>query len=205
MTTSDWRSRIRVVRKKAVFDGYFQVQQYDLQHALHAGGTSATLAREVFERGHVTALLPIDPVRAEVVLIEQFRPGAFAAGWDPWLIECVAGVIEPGELPEEVARRECVEETGLRVGHMELLNRYLTSPGACSETVHLYAGQVDATDAGGIHGLAEEGEDIRVMAMPITQALELLHTDRIVNSKTIIALQWLQMNQQRVLSEWKGD
>lgn len=196
------RRRVDVRRKDAVFDGYFRVDRYALTHALHDGGQSAELVREVFERGHVAALLPVDPWRREVVLIEQFRPGAMAAGWDPWLLECVAGIIEAGEEPEGVAVRECQEETGLATDRVELLCKYLTSPGACSETVHLFAGRVDASAAGGTHGLASEGEDIRVQPFSIDEALGRLRDGAIVNSKTIIALQWLEMHMDALIARW---
>lgn len=194
--------RVDVIARETVFDGYFQVDRYALQHELHDGGLSEPLSREVFERGHVAALLPVDPVAAQVVLIEQFRPGALAADWDPWLIECVAGIIEPGEQPLDVAVRECREETGLTVSQCQPISRYLTSPGACSETVHLYAGKVDASEAGGVFGLADEGEDIKVVAMSIDEALALLSQGRIVNSKTIIALQWLALQRDSLSNLW---
>ena len=188
------RRRVDVQSRETVFDGYFKVDRYHLRHALHDGGVSDVLNREVFERGHVAALLPVDPILGKVVLIEQFRPGAFAAGWDAWLLECVAGIIETGEEPAEVAARECLEETGLEATDCTLISRYLTSPGACSESVHLYVGKVDARAAGGVFGLADEGEDIRVLSMDIDEALAALDEGRIVNSKTIIALQWLALN-----------
>ncbi len=194
--------RVDVLARETVFDGYFQVERYALRHELHDGGLSEPLHREVFERGHVAALLPVDPVAAEVVLIEQFRPGALAADWDPWLIECVAGIIEPGEQPLDVAVRECREETGLSVTRCQLISRYLTSPGACSETVHLYVGKVDASAAGGVFGLADEGEDIKVATMSVDDALALLGEGRIVNSKTIIALQWLALRRDTLASLW---
>ena len=194
--------RVDVLARDAVFDGYFRVDRYQLTHELHAGGTSASLSREVFERGHVSALLPVDPIADKVVLIEQFRPGALAAGWDAWLLECVAGIIEDGEQAEGVAVRECHEETGLVVHDCKLISRYLTSPGACSETVHLYAGRVDATTAGGVFGLAAEGEDIKVLSVDIDEALELLQSGRIVNSKTIIALQWLALQRNNLQKIW---
>ena len=194
--------RVEVIARDTVFDGYFHVDRYQLTHALHDGGTSALLSREVFERGHVAALLPVDPVANKVVLIEQFRPGALAAGWDAWVLECVAGIIENNEQPADVAARECHEETGLVVRGCQLIRRYLTSPGACSETVHLYVGKVDASTAGGVFGLAHEGEDIKVISVDIDEALQLLERGRIVNSKTIIALQWLALQRSNLHTIW---
>ena len=92
--------QVEVDEHQRIFDGYFKVDRYRLRHSLHAGGMSPALEREVLERGQVSAVLPVDPQRRRLVLIEQFRPGAYALGWHPWLLECVAGIIEPGEQAE---------------------------------------------------------------------------------------------------------
>ena len=193
---------VRVLEREAVFKGYFRVDRYRLRHSLHAGGMGPELLREVFERGHVAAVLPVDPLRERVILIEQFRPGAHAAGWEPWLLECVAGVLEPGETPEQLCEREAVEEAGLRITALEPIARFLTSPGACSETVALYSGRVDASGAGGLHGLAHEGEDIRVHDFSVAEAISLLDEGRIVNAKTVIALQWLALHWDTLRRQW---
>ena len=88
---------VEVITKETVFQGYFRVDRYRLRHRTFAGGWTDEMVREVFERGHAVVVLLYDPDRDEVALIEQFRPGAFAAGWNPWLIECVAGIIDEGE------------------------------------------------------------------------------------------------------------
>ena len=160
------------------------------------------LTREVLERGRVAAVLPVDPVRDRVVLIEQFRPGAWAAQWEPWLLECVAGVIEAGETPEELARREALEEAGCVITDLVPIASFLTSPGATSETVRLFCGRVDSDGVGGLHGLGTEGEDIRARVMPVEEAVSLLDEGRIVNAKTIIALQWIARHYDSLKSKW---
>ena len=112
---------VKVVERATPFQGYFRLDHYRLKHRLFEGGWSGEMSREVFERGHAVAVLPYDPDRDEVVLIEQFRPGAYAAlasewfddGASPWLVECVAGIIDKGENPDDVARRELIEEPGV--------------------------------------------------------------------------------------------
>jgi ADP-ribose pyrophosphatase len=195
---------VQLIEHRTVYQGTFRVDRYRLRHRLHEGPMGPTVEREVFERGHVVAVLPVDLARDQVVLIEQFRPGAYAAGWHPWLIECVAGIVEPGEAPEEVAVRECREETGLEVTDLVPLARCLSSPGACTETTRLFCGRVDARRASGVHGLADEGEDIRVTAWPVDEAIALLDQDRIVNAKTIIALQWLALHRETLRERWVG-
>ena len=188
------REDVEILDKQRVFSGYFGIDNYRLRHKLYGGGVSAELEREVFERGHVVAVLPLDIERERVVLIEQFRPGAYAAGLDPWLLECVAGIIEAGESVEQVARREVKEETGCDAGRTERIAQFMSSPGACSETVTLFWTAVDSKFAQGIHGIADEGEDIHVRVMPIADAWAAVEDGRIVNAKTIIALQWLALN-----------
>ncbi|MGU9956992.1 MAG: NUDIX domain-containing protein [Arenicellales bacterium WSBS_2016_MAG_OTU3] len=192
----------KILSKQTVSQGYFRIDEYELEHELFNGGTSARIKREVFERGHVGAVLPFDPVLQEVVLIEQFRPGAMAAGWEPWLLECVAGVIEENETPEDLIRREAVEECGCKIFEIEHIVTCLSTPGACSETVVLYCGRVDASTAQGIHGLADEGEDIKVSRHSLPAAFSLLDDGKIVNAKTIICLQWLRLNHARLTTAW---
>jgi ADP-ribose pyrophosphatase len=189
---------VEVISRKTPFQGYFRIDSYVLRHRLHDGAMSGEMNREIFERGHAVVVLPIDPRRDEIVLIEQFRPGAYAAGWDPWLIEIVAGICGEGETPEEVAKRECHEETGLEIERLIPMYRYLVSPGGSSESVHSYCAIVDSTKAGGVFGLTHEHEDIRVMAVPIDQALADLHAGRITNAMTIIGLQWLEINRNKL-------
>jgi len=192
------RDDVEILERTAVFQGYFRVDRYRLRHRLHAGGWSAPMSREVFERGHAVCVLPYDPGRDEVVLIEQFRVGAYAAGFDPWLIEIVAGIVDPGETATDVAHREMREEAGLAVAALMPICRYLVSPGGTSESVEIFCGRVDAGKAGGIFGLDQEHEDIRVMRVPAAEALGWLEAGRIVNAATVIALQWLALNREKI-------
>ena len=138
-----------------------------------------------------------------VVLIEQFRIGAHVAGHDPWLIEIVAGIIEEGESPEDVVRRETMEEAGCKVGDIIHISTYLPSAGGTSETVSLFCGRVSAADVGGIHGCDDEDEDIRVMARPFAKALAMTESGEIANSAALISLQWLALNRDRLRQEWR--
>ncbi len=196
---------VQVIARETVYTGYARVDHYRLRHRQFAGGWGPELSREVFERGQVGAVLPVDPVTDQVALIEQFRPGAYAAGFSPWLLECVAGVLEPGESYESLARREAGEEAGLRISELEFIAHYLSSPGACSEAVKLYCGCTDLRAAGGIHGLADEGEDIRVHRYTVDEAVALADSGRITNGKTLIALHWLARFYPQLKRRWVGD
>lgn len=193
---------VEVIERKRVYRGYFQIDRYRLRHRLFAGGMSAPITREVAERGHAAGVLPYDPVRDAVVLIEQFRVGALAAGRDPWLIEVVAGIVEPGESHKRVARREAMEEAGVKVRRLVLISDLLLSAGALSETYRLFCGEIHAISRGGLHGLSEEGEDIRAELVPFRKAIDLLYTGRIANAPAVIALQWLALNRRRLRKLW---
>jgi len=195
-------SDVELIEKATPYDGYFQIDRYLLRHRLFDGGWSAPLSRELFERGHVVAVLPVDVLQDKVVLIEQFRPGAYAAGWEPWLFECVAGVIEPGETAPDVARRESVEESGCELARLHHIMDYLSSPGGSSETVALFCGEVDSDRAHGVHGLDAEGEDIKVHVLGLEEAMDWLAEGRIRNAKTIIVLQWLALNYPTLKAAW---
>lgn len=176
------------------YSGFFRIRTYHLTHSLFIGGTSPTLKRELFERGEAVAVLLYDPAQQLVVLTEQFRIGALEDERSPWLLELVAGMVESGECIEDVARRETAEEAGCQFSDLIPICRYWVSPGGTNERIHVYCGLVDSTPLGGIHGLQDEGEDIRLVKLPLADACSLLTTGEINNAATIIALQWLQLN-----------
>ncbi len=194
---------VKISKTESLYDGFFALNSYEFTHPLFAGGTSGKVRREVFERGHAVAVLPYDPILDEVVLLEQFRFPAMETSDTPWLIEVVAGIIEPGEQHEEVCHREAYEEAGIRLENLTKVSSYLSSPGACTERIYLYVAKVDATTATGIHGLEHEAEDIRVIRVPLTQATQWLNNGKIENSTAIIVLQWLLLNKQSLLDKWQ--
>ena len=195
--------RVKVKNQERISDGYLKVTRYLLTHEQYDGDWTELLSREVMERGEVAAVLPFDPVRNEVILIEQFRVGAWSAEWpQPWLLECVAGIVEPGESAEEMVRREAREEAGCDITALEPIARYFSTPGACSEKVDLFCGRVGTSGLGGIYGLAEEGEDIRATVWTLADALALLDTGKICNSMTLIAMQWLAPHHTELTAKW---
>lgn len=195
---------IEIVERKTVYEGFFRINTYRLRHKLHAGGWSAEIRREMFERGHAVAVLLYDPERDVLVLIDQFRLGAYVAGCRAWLIEIVAGIIDEGETPEDVARREALEEAGCVITDLVHAHTYLVSPGGASESVSIYCGRVDSGSAGGIHGLIEEGEDIRVVLVPAALALAMLDRGEFGNGAILIAIQWFALNHAKLRARWLG-
>ena len=193
---------VALIDKTTPYDGHFRIDVYRLRHKRFGGGWTEVMSRELFERGRATVVLPYDPVRDAVVLIEQFRIGAYAAGLKPWLIEPVAGIVEPGETPEDVARREAFEEAGCEIAELEPIGTVLSSPGGCSEVLHLYCGRVDSAGVGGLHGLAHEHEDIRAFVEPVDTVLVRLAKGEYNNASTVMTLQWLALNRERLKKKW---
>lgn len=192
----------KILNKQIVFDGFFQMEKYRLQHTLFEGGWTKPISRELFERGHAVAVLLYDPKMDAVVMVEQFRIGALDHPQGAWLLEVVAGMVEEGEQDEEVARRESVEEAGCEIGRIEHIARYWVSPGGTSETMTLYCGEVDASRAGGIHGLDHEDEDILVHVVPYVDLEALWQRGEINSATPLLGVQWLVMNRDRLRREW---
>ena len=194
---------VEILERETAYRGYVTVERWQLRHKKFAGGWSGAIRREVIDRGHAAAVLPYDPIRDEVVLIEQFRAGALGAGMSPWIVEIVAGVIEPGEPPEALAAREAIEEAGCRVSDLLPVCKCLVSPGILTETIAIFCGRTDARGLGGTHGLAHEGEDIRAFVLGFDAAMTMLAKGEIANAVAIVALQWLALNRERIRAIWK--
>lgn len=186
--------KFRIIQQQTPYQGFFQLECYTLQHELFAGGWSGEFQREVLNRGHAVAVLLHDPASNNVLLVEQFRPGALQDEAGPWMLEIVAGMVEPGETNAEVARRESMEEAGCAVAEVEHILDYYPSAGGCSETIGLYYAPLDLSKVQpGVHGLDSENEDIRTHIIPLPQAIDWISHGKIKSSMTIIALQWLAL------------
>ncbi len=190
--------KFKLISQRTAHDGFFKLHIYTLQHQLFGGGWSTEFSREVLDRGHAVAVLLHDPTTDQVILVEQFRPGALRDKAGPWMLEIVAGMIEVGEDDVDVARRESMEEAGCTVTEIEHMLDYYPSAGGCNEIISIYYAPVDlSTTQPGIHGLDSENEDIRTHIISLTTALEWLDNSRIKSSMTVIALQWLALKQLR--------
>ena len=182
---------VNILKKETAYNGFLSIHRVTLEHSLFAGGMSRPVVREVLERGHSVAVLIRDPFADEVVLVEQFRIGAVESE-NPWLTELVAGVIEPGEQPEEVARREALEESGAEVSSLEFITHYYCSVGGSTETTIIFYAEINAENVGGIHGVETENEDIRVIKIPTTEFINMLDDGRIHTASLMIAGLWLK-------------
>jgi ADP-ribose pyrophosphatase len=161
--TSMNRDDVMLDDTEILHDGFFRMEHFLFRHRLYEGDWSPQLSREILVHSPVAAVIPYDPVRDEIVLIEQFRGGIYASGDEnPWSVEIVAGIIEPGETAAEMAVREAKEEAGCVMTDVEKILDFYPSPSGSSEYVALYWGRVSTIGVGGFHGVAEEGEDICV-------------------------------------------
>lgn len=194
-------SDVTVEKRETVFQGFFRMDKLWLTHPRFDGREMPIFTRELFIRGDATCVLPYDPVRDEVVLLEQFRLGALGRKQSPWLLELVAGMNEDGESPEDVAQREGQEEAGLTFRKLTKICDYMVSPGGTTELIHLFCGQISTEEAGGLFGVEHEHEDIRAHVVSADEAIAMIHDGRINNAAAIIALQWLELNRSSLRKE----
>lgn len=193
---------VDIIACETLYRGFVSLNLYRFRHRLFNGESSAEIQREIFERGHAAVLLPYDPVRDEVVLIEQLRIAAVDTSDSPWLLEMIAGMIKIGENIEDVCRREALEEAGMDIRRCKPMLSYLASPGGTSERLSIMVGEVNAATAKGIHGLEEENEDIRVHVVSREQAYCWVEEGVIDNAASVIALQWLALHHTFLRKEW---
>lgn len=195
------REDFEIETDTVICQSFYQMREVVLNHQRFEGGR-ATLKRDLFWRPDAVCVLLYDPKVEKVVLIEQFRIGTIDHPRSPWLLELVAGLVEEGESPSDVVYRESIEESGAAVLALEHITRFTPSPGGVREYIDLFCAQVDSSELGGIHGLEEEGEDIKVHLFPVDHAFAMLKSGEIDNAPAIIALQWLQLNRASLKEKW---
>jgi len=190
----------KLLKSESKYNGFFKIDLCHIQHETYKGG-EIEVKRELFHRDEAVAVLMYDPSKDKVVLLEQFRVGAIEDENGPWLLEIVAGMVEPGESITDVAQRECLEESGIDVHSFESVHSFFSSPGGCSEKIHIMCALVDSEQASGIHGVENEGEDIRVFVIDYAELHDLMSSGKICAAIPLIALQWLQLNRERLRME----
>lgn len=194
---------VRLKPVENLYNGFFKINLYQFQHALFAGGESEVIRREILERGDAVAVLPYDPVTEQVLLIEQIRIGAIKSKHTPWLLECIAGMTDGSEDYEAVVKKEAFEEAGLNLTELEFMLSYLSSPGGTTERLFLYLAHADLSQMStGIYGLETEGEDIKTHIMHVDEAQQRLNSGEIDNAATVISLQWLALNRDKIRKKW---
>lgn len=178
------------------YDGYVSVDRITLRHRVSSGGLGEPVRRDLVRVPAAVGVLPYDPARDEVVLVRQFRIGVWGANGPAWLVECTAGVIDPGEDPEATARRETVEETGCSLSDLHFVCDYYPSPGVITERIRLYCGITNTAGAGGNHGLVHEGEDIEAFVKPWNEVWNEVQAGRIYDAKLLLTIMWLSQKKE---------
>ena len=185
--------KVEILRVSREYDGFYKLDRAVLRHERYDGTMSEPITRLNVVRPDAVGVLLYNREQDTVVLVEQFRYSAYVNDGPGWILEIVAGLLDKGRTDAvSVARAELLEEAGYQVKDLEYLTTFYLSPGGSSERLHLYLGYVsrgDRVGAGG--GAAGEQEDIRVVELPLTEALEMVQRGEICDAKTIIALLWL--------------
>ena len=187
-------SNFKVTNKKNLYDGFFKMNEVSLKYKKYDGSWSNEIKRELFGGAQVSAVLPYDPIKKEIVLIQQFRPGTISRNTNNYLKEIVAGIIDPGESPEIAAKRECLEETGYKIKNLTSIQGYYPAPGSSESFYHLFLGEVESKNEKKIMGLDSENEDILVESYNINQVKKMMQNGELINGLSLIAIQWFFLN-----------
>lgn len=193
-----------VLSRERSFRGFFDVDVLRLRYRRFDGEWSNVITRDLCERGEAAAVLPYDPQRDAVLMVEQFRVAAVDDPQGAWLLEPVAGVMEAGEGADDVVRREAVEESGLVLRALDPIACAYPSPGILNERVHFFIGQADLPPEGGHYGLVDEDEDIRTHVLPLDRALASIGQDKLRSVTGILTLLWLGTHRERLRQAWAG-
>jgi nudix-type nucleoside diphosphatase (YffH/AdpP family) len=197
---------VEVLEQAEPYAKFFAIEEYDLRHRRFDGTMSEKMRRAVFLTGDAATVLPYDPLRDRVLVIEQFRAGPFARGdRQPWMLEPVAGRIDPGESPEQAVRREAVEEADVTLGALHKVAEYYPTPGTMAEYLYSYVGIADLAEASpGLGGLAEEHEDIRIHVLLFERLMALVASGEAQVAPLLVTAWWLAANRERLRAEARG-
>ena len=183
-------TKCNIIKKKKIHDGFFKLHELTFTHQKHNGKWSSEIKREIFSGAHVATVIPYDPINKKILLLEQFRSGLLHRKDGPVIIEIVAGIIDEGELPEDAAQRECIEETGCSVKKLKKILSYYPAPGSSESFYHLFLAEIESFEGKRIMGQKDENEDILVGSYSIDEVRNLMKKKKIINGATLIALQW---------------
>jgi len=195
--------RLRIQSHERALEGWIAVDDFVLSHRRFDGGWTRALTRRIVRRGEAVVVLPYDPERDAVVLIEQFRAGAIADRRTPWLIEAVAGLRDQAGSPEATGRRELIEEAGLEAGAMVQLWEGYASPGFADEYIYGFVARVDSRGVDGHHGVDAEDEDIRPFVLGFDEALDWWRGGRLLNVPLLTTLLALAVERPGLRERWR--
>ena len=188
------KSKFKILNYRNIYNGFFKMNEITLKYKKYDGSWSNDIKRELFGGAQVSAVLPYDPIKKEIILIQQFRPGTISKNVNNYLDEIVAGIIDPGEDAETTAKRECLEETGCEVKKLIPIQNYFPAPGSSESFYYLFLAEIETFEGDRIMGLNSENEDILVKSFKIHEIEEKLKNGEIINGLSLIALQWFFLN-----------
>jgi nudix-type nucleoside diphosphatase (YffH/AdpP family) len=188
--------KVSIEQKRIIFDDFFKVEEAYLRFEQFNGEMSTLVRRLNMERGNSVAVLVLNKNNNKLIMVSQFRYPTYGNGHG-WTIEIIAGMVDPGETPEQTIRRELQEETGLNIKTFEPISTFYPSPGGSSELIYLYYAEVSGEQAKyqETGGLLIHGEDVKAIEISLKDALVKIKSGEIVDAKTIIGLYWLENRQ----------
>ncbi len=195
------KKRFELIDSTRQSAGFLKLDRHTIRHESYHGGWCPTIQRERLEGLCAVQVLMYDPQRDELVMVEQFRVGTMGQLEEPWILEPVGGFKDVDESAEQVAHREALEEANCELLELLHIGDFFVSPGLSSERIYLYCARVDSSGAGGIHGLAHEGEEVKVVVLPAKQAIDELF-GRINSTSAVIAIQWFAANREQLRKRW---
>lgn len=196
------REDIKIHDQRIAYQGYAKVHEVTFSHPTFGGDKTLTVTREIFESENAVVIVPFDPARNEICLIEQLRMGPLMAGDHPWVIEAIAGRIDKGTTAEEIAIKEAQEEAGCQVSDLIDMGTYFQSPGIFAEQITYFLARADLSNIGGTHGLESENEDIRPLTLDLSHAFDALDAGDFVSAPTALALLLMRSRLNELSTMW---
>jgi ADP-ribose pyrophosphatase len=202
-TAGQTAAAAKILARETIFDGYHRLEMLRVQpRSLKHEGWTAEMEREVFFGKPIAVVLLYIPETDEILLNQQFRLGAMLAGCEnPFMYECAAGAVDPGETAENAARREAHEETGCDVVDLEFVGKTYSSPGCMAEEFQMYIGRIAKAESG-IFGHEHEGEEIKTHLLPYAKVMEMLDGGQIPNVTSSMILYWFARHRERLRAKW---
>ncbi|MCC7444843.1 MAG: NUDIX domain-containing protein [Saprospiraceae bacterium] len=195
-----YNNRVKIIRESILYQGWSTLIQYVIDY-IRSDQHTETLVREIYDSGDGVVVLLYNNKTDKILLIRQFRLPVYLNGHPTgFILECCAGLLDHHQ-PESTAKKEIEEETGYRLQNIHKIYEAFATPGAHKEKIHYYYGLYDEqmqVSQGG--GLITENEDIEIIEYPYSQIPELLKSGAIIDSKTIILLQWALLNKSVLLT-----
>ncbi len=194
----DKQNRIKILKETILYQGWSTLKQYSIEY-IRRDHKKEHQIREIYDSGDGVTVLLVNKAKATIMLIRQFRLPVFLQGHPSgFILESCAGLLD-GQNPEQAIIREIEEETGYRIREVIKIFEAFATPGAHKEKIHYYYGFYDenmSVNSGG--GLSEEQEDIEIVEFPISDIQRLLDNGDIIDTKTIVLLQWLLLHRSKL-------